>query len=148
MEVAMDKISKSFFDGEVLICGCSDKDNLYYKRLYKAFSDNGVKVYPMPTAPESELGFDTYKSFDELPKVPNSAYVLSHKSNTPALIEQLEKLGVKRIVFYGKACADDGILESCKNKGIQTRMGCPMMLFGSGFCWLHATIAGVKQEKK
>ena len=144
----MDKLNKQFFNGEVLICGCSDKDNFYYKRLYKAFTNNDVKVYPMPTTPDSELGFDTYKNFDDLPKVPNSAYVLSHKSNTPALVEQLESLGVKRIVFYGKVCVDDSILKSCENKGIQTRMGCPMMLFGSGPCWLHSVIAGVKREKK
>lgn len=144
----MEKINKSFFDGEVLICGCSDKDNLYYKRLYKAFVENDIKVYPMPTTPESKLGFHTYGEFKGLPKIPNSAYVLSHKSKTPEIVEQLDNIGVKKILFYGKACADANILQDCENRGIETRMGCPMMLFASGFCWLHAVIAGVKQEKK
>ncbi|MCL1917639.1 MAG: CoA-binding protein [Peptococcaceae bacterium] len=143
----MEKINKDFFGGEVLICGCSKQDNLYYKNLHKAFSDNGVKVFPMPTTPESALGFETFNSFDELPKVPNSAYVLSHKCNTPVLIEHLNKLGVKKVVFFGKACADKSVLDSCEEKGIQVRMGCPMMLFGGGIHRLHAFLAGVKQEK-
>ncbi|MDR2736302.1 MAG: CoA-binding protein [Gracilibacteraceae bacterium] len=143
----MEKINKAFFDGEVLICGCSKQDNLYYKNMYKAFTDNGIKVYPMPTTPESELGFETYTNFDDLPKVPNSAYVLTHKNQTPALIEQLDQLGVKRIVFFGKVCADESTLETCRKKGIQTRIGCPMMLFGGGFHRLHAFFAGVKQER-
>ncbi|MCL1791674.1 MAG: CoA-binding protein [Peptococcaceae bacterium] len=143
----MEKINKDFFGGEVLICGCSDIDRVYYKNLYKAFTDNGVKVFAMPTAPESSLGFETFKSFDELPKVPSSAYVLSHKKNTPGLIEELDNLGVKKIVFYGKVCADQEALDLCDKKGIQTRMGCPMMLFGGGVHRLHAFLAGVKQER-
>lgn len=141
----MEKINRQFFDGEVLICGCSDKDNLYYKRLYKAFNGNGIKVYPMPTSPESELGFETYKSFSDLPKKPKSAYVLSHKNNTPALLKELDKLGIKKILFYGAVCADETALKWCADKGIETRMGCPLMLFAGGPCWLHSVFAGVKR---
>jgi len=144
----MDKINKDFFNGEVLICGCSSKDNLYYKRLHKAFSENGIKVYPMPTDPKSELGFHTYEKFEDLPNIPRCAYVLSHKSITPKIVEQLSELGVNKILFYSMACADDSILKMCEKNRIQTRIGCPMMLFGSGFCWIHSLAAGVKQEKK
>lgn len=144
----MGKINKDFFEGGVLVCGCSSKDNLYYKRLYKAFTDNGIKVYPMPTTPESELGFTTYAKFNDLPEIPKSVYILSHKSLTPQIMEHLYELGVKKIAFYSMACVDSDILQTCQSKGIETTIGCPLMLFASGFCWIHAAIAGVKQEKR
>ena len=141
----MEKLSKDFFGNEVLICGCSDKDNLYYKRLNKAFLSNGITVYPMPTTPESELGFKTYKSYTDLPIIPKCAYILSYKSKTSEIIDELSGLGVNKIAFYGNACVDDEILHKCDSLGIETRLGCPMMLFASGFCWIHAKIAGVKR---
>lgn len=141
----MEKITKQFFDGGVVICGCADKDNLYYKRLHKAFTAHSVKVFPMPTVPESPLDFPTYAKLEDLPEPPACAYILSDKTEVPELVEQLALLGVKKLLFYSKADVDEATLEDCSRRGIETRLGCPLMLFCAGFCWLHGKLAGVKR---
>lgn len=143
----MEKISKGFFEGDVLVCGCTKSDNSYYRRLYKYFTANGIHVFPMPTKPESTLDFDTYADFSILPKIPKCAFVLSPKRDTPELINQLYNLGIQKIVFYGKSCADDAILADCKKHGIDVRIGCPLMLYAPGPCWLHAVVSGVVNER-
>ncbi len=144
----MEKIDAEYFEDEVLICGCTAQDNLYYKRLYKAFQNNGVKVLAMPTMPPTQLGFSTYDSLDALPGVPKCAFILSENSDTPDVIEKLAALGVKKVLFWGAADAPESIMALCESKGIAVRIGCPLMLYASGFCWLHGKFSGVRRAKK
>ncbi len=143
----MEKISKAFFGNEIVICGCTKADNLYYKRLYKAFNSNGVKVYALPTTPESDLGFETYPDLASLPHVPECAYILSDKEDEAAIVEELKKYGVKRILFYNNSLADDAVVADCERNGIEVRCGCPLLLYNGGPCYLHALIAGVSNER-
>ncbi len=144
----MEKISKDYWGNEIVICGCTKADNLYYKRLYKAFGDNGVKVYALPTTPESDLGFETYPNLAALPHVPECAYILSDKEDEAAIVEELKKYGVKKILFYNNSLADDAVVADCEKKGIEVRCGCPLLLYSGGPCYLHAVIAGVSDERK
>ncbi len=144
----MKKITKDFFGDEIVICGCTKADNMYYKRLYKAFTQNGVKVYALPTTPVSDLGFKTYPDLASLPHVPECAYILSDKEDEAAIVEVLKKYNVKRILFYNQGLADDGVVADCEKNGIEVRCGCPLMLYTGGPCSLHARIAGVAGERK
>ncbi|MCD8021267.1 MAG: CoA-binding protein [Clostridiales bacterium] len=144
----MKKLTKDFFGKEVVICGCTKADNMYYKRLYKHFTANHVKVYALPTTPESKLDFQTYPNLAALPHVPKCAYILSDKKDVPAIVEELKKYKVRRILFYSKAYVDEDVLKDCKEHRIEVRCGCPLMLYASGPCMLHAAIGGVMQERK
>jgi len=142
----MKKLSKEFLGNNVAVVGCGKADNLYYKRLYKHFTRNNIRLLGMPTSPPSPLGFETYPSFDSLPRPIDCAFVLSGKEDTPAILGELERIGVKRVVFFSKACADDSTVADLEHRGIEARMGCPLMLFAPGPCWLHCVISGVKRS--
>ncbi len=144
----MEKITKGYFGDEIAICGCTKADNAYYKRLYKSFTGNGVTVYGLPTVPVSDLDFETYPDLDALPHIPSCAYILCDKQDTPALLEDLKAHGVKKILFYSKKEIPEGVLEDCEKSGIEVRAGCPLMLYAGGPCALHASIAGVGEERK
>ncbi len=144
----MDKLSKSFLGNEIVVYGCTKADNLYYKRLYRAFSANGIKVYGLPTQPESELDFEVYPSLDAMPHVPSCAFVLCPRADTVKAVGALNKCGVKRFLFYSRKYVSDEALEICEKNGIEVRLGCPLMLYASGPCLLHAAAAGAMSERK
>ncbi len=144
----MEKLSKDFFEGEVLICGVTKADNMYYKRLYKHFSANNVKVYGLPTNPASDVGFETYPDLASLPHVPKCAFVLCDKENVPALVEELKKAGVSRLLFYSTKFVDDSVIKDCEKDGMDVRVGCPLLLYAGATCYLHAAAAGMLEERK
>jgi acyl-CoA synthetase (NDP forming) len=92
-------------------------------------------------------GFDVkvYQDFAELPKVPDTAFVLLKSDNVRNVIKPLKENGIKRILFHNKKIVDQAILEQCKEMGIETAVGCPMMLFGSGLHRVHGFFSGVKK---
>lgn len=145
----MEKLSKSFFGNEVLIWGCTPPDKVYYTRLYKAFTQNGITVYPMSIMPKdakTTLDFKTFDTLEEVSKIPECVYVLANKDTTHPTLKRFRDAGVKRIVFYSKACVSPEDLAECEKMGIETRLGCPMMLYGKGPCRLHAFLAGIKRK--
>ncbi len=144
----MEKISKDFLKGNLLICGCTKSDNAYYKRLNKHFTKNGINVLAMPTTPESELGFSTYMNYEDLPVTPDCAYVLSPKEKSGEIIDKMNELGVKKILFYGKVSADEEVLAKCEKYGMEVRMGCPLMLFAGATCYLHAMASGTMAQRR
>ncbi len=144
----MEKLSKDFFGNEIVIYGCTKADNMYYKRLNKHFSANGVKVFGLPTTPESELGFETFKDLDALPHVPACAFVLCEKEKTLDAVTDLKKHQVGRILFYSEKFASDEAVKFCEDNGIEVRFGCPLMLYAPASCYLHAAISGELDERK
>lgn len=142
----MEKLSKGFLGSNVAVVGCTKADNLYYKRLHKHFTKNGVRLIGMPTTPPSPLGFETYPDFDSFPLPIDCAFVLSDKKDTPGIVGELARIGVKRVLFYGKASLDAGMVADCEKRGMEVRMGCPLMLFGSGPCQLHRALSGVQRD--
>ncbi len=144
----MEKIDKGFWGNEIVICGCTKADNAYYKRLYKHFTANQVQVYALPTHPESELGFETYPDLSALPHIPECAFVLCEKEGIPSLARELIEAGVRRILFYSKTYAEDAVIAECQKAGVEVRVGCPLMLYASGPCYLHAAVGGVLEERK
>ncbi len=144
----MEKISKSFWGNEIIIYGCTKSDNMFYKRLYKNFTSNGVKVYGLPTTPESKLDFTTYPDLDSMPHVPACAYVLCAKDETLTAVEDLHKHGVTRVLFHSPIFVSDAALSYCEKNGMEARIGCPLMLYAPASCYVHAAIRGVLSERK
>jgi acyl-CoA synthetase (NDP forming) len=141
----MVKLYKDFFkDNDVLFVGYSSRNSGYSKAIYKAFTDNRIKVYPLNTKDNASYDVKVYKSVAELPVMPKSAFILLNKDNTVKAVKELIGKGVKRILFYSKNTADPAVVAECEKAGIETAYGCPMMIYGSGLHKFHALFAGVK----
>ncbi len=142
----MEKINKNFFKGnEILFVGYSSKNKAFCNGVMNAFVKNGFKVYPMNTRTKDGFDVKVYQDFTELPKVPDTAYVLLKSGNAQNVIKPLKENGIKRILFQNEKVADQAVQEQCKQLGIETAVGCPMMLFGSGLHRIHGFFAGVKR---
>ena len=141
----MTRIDKYFFDNkEVLFVGFSVKQKAFCNSVYKAFSDNGIKVYPMNKRKGAQLDMKVYTEFAELPVVPKTAYVLLNRENTKSVVKELADRGVKKVLIQSKNNADEDTLKQCSNLGMEAVVACPMMIFGKGFHKLHAFFAGVR----
>ncbi len=141
------KLDKEFFEGgEVLFIGYSSSNPGFSRMIYKAFTNAGLKVFPINTR-QGGRGFDikVYKSLDELPHIPKSAYVLISGKKTKDTVEQLKDKGIKRVLFHNSRLATPEALDICAKAGIETAVACPMMVFGSGLHKLHARIKGVNR---
>lgn len=142
----MEKINKNFFKGnDILFVGYSSKDKMFCNSVMNAFVKNGFKVYPMNSRTKEGFDIKVYQTFEELPEVPETAYVLLKSENARKVIKPLKDNGVKRILFQNNKIADKEILDQCSQLGIEAAIGCPMMLFGSGLHRIHAFFAGVKR---
>ncbi|HWQ31032.1 MAG TPA: CoA-binding protein, partial [Negativicutes bacterium] len=130
---------------EILFVGYSSKDKMFSNGVLNAFVKNGFKVYPMNSRTKEGFDVKVYQTFEELPKVPETAYVLLKSENARKVIKPLKDNGVKRILFQNNKVADKEILDQCSQMGIEAAIGCPMMLFGSGLHRVHAFFAGVKR---
>ncbi len=144
----MEKLTKSYFGKEILICGVSQKDRVYYNRLYKAFTGAGIHVYGLPTNPESELDFKTVPDLDSLDHIPECAFMLCPKTEEASLAKELRKRGVKKLLVYSKSYAPDSLVSECAEDHVEVRAGCPLLLYGGGTCALHALFAGESKERK
>lgn len=141
----MVKLYKGFFkDKDVLFVGYSSRNSGYSKGIYKAFTDNGIRVYPYNIKENAQYDVKVYKRLSELPVVPQTAFVLLNTKNASGAVMELIDKGVKRILFRSKVTADQATLEACDKAGVETAYGCPMMLLGSGLHKIHAVLAGVK----
>lgn len=142
----MEKISKDFLKGnEILFVGYSSKNKAFCGTVMNAMVKNGFKVYPMNSRTKDGFDVKIYQSFSELPKIPDTAYMLLKSDNARNMIKPLKENGVKRILFQNAKVADQDTLNLCKDMGIETAVGCPMMLFGSGLHRIHGFFAGVKR---
>ena len=143
----MTKLNKDFFtDNEVLFVGYSGgKNKVFVQGVHRAFVKHGLKVYPMNPRKDASFDVKVYRSFDELPKVPASAFVLLSKENAKKAIKELKERGVKKILFQSKRMADRELLDQCKALGLETAVACPMMVFGGGFHKFHGFLAGVRK---
>lgn len=136
---------KEFYEGnEVLFVGYSSKNQAFSKMIYQAFTDNGIQVYPMNSKEDGSYDVKVYHSFDQIPKMPATAYLLLNKENIKKVLPKIAEKGVKKVQFQNKKYIDDAIVNECQTLGIETLAACPMMKFGKGFHRFHAFLAGVK----
>jgi acyl-CoA synthetase (NDP forming) len=141
----MTKLYKGFFkDKEVLFVGYSSRNSAYSQEIFKTLTNNQMKVYPYNTKENAEYDVKVYQKLSELPIMPKSAFILLNKDNSTKAVKELIGKGVKRILFRSAKTVDPAIIEECEKAGIETAVGCPMMVFGAGFHKFHALLAGVK----
>ena len=141
----MVKLYKGFFvDKDVLFVGYSSRNSGYSKEVFKAFTNNQMKVYPYNIKENVNQDIKIYKSLEELPVVPKSAFILLNKDNATKAVKELIGKGVKKILFYSQKGVELATLEECERAGVETAYGCPMMIYGTGFHKFHALLAGVK----
>lgn len=141
----MNKLSKDFFkDKEVLFVGYSSRNNAYSKEIYNAFANNQIKVYPYNTKENASYDIKVYQKLAELPKIPNTAFILLNQENTVKAVKDLLGKGVKKILFRSEKAVDKATLAECEKAGIETAFGCPLMIYGKGMHKIHAFFAGVK----
>lgn len=141
----MVKLYKGFFkDDSVLFVGYSSRNSGYSKMIYKAFTDNRIKVYPFNTKENATYDVKVYKTLEELPVMPKTAFILLNKDNTTKAVNVLLGKGIKRILFRSQKSVDPAVLAECDKAGIETAFGCPMMVYGTGMHKIHALFSGVK----
>ncbi|MCX8131230.1 MAG: CoA-binding protein [Clostridia bacterium] len=141
----MTKLNKEFFsNNEVLFVGFSEKNSKYCMTIYQAYTNNGIQVYPLNTKAGGSYDVKVYKNFSELPKIPETAYILLSPENTKKAVKALAENGVKKILFHNKKIADADTLAECDKMGIKTAVACPLMIFGSGLHKIHGFFAGVR----
>lgn len=142
----MRNLKEEFFNDEkeVLFMGYSSRAPQFSNSVYKAFTNAGIKVYPLNPKKEGRYDVTVYNSIAELPKVPTVAYILLNKDNARKAVEQLKGTGVKKIFFQRGKTADKALLEECASLGFKTAVACPLMLFGTGIHKLHGLLAGIK----
>lgn len=141
----MKNLKNDFFtEKDILFMGYSSRTPQFSNMIYKAFTDAGMKVYPVNPKTSAKYDVKVYQDISELPKVPSIAYILLDNDNAKTAVRQLKDSGVKKILFHRGKTADQSLLDECKQAGIETAVACPMMIFGSGLHKLHALFAGVK----
>lgn len=141
----MNKVTREFFNGkDILFVGYSSRNKAYSKSIYQAFTENNIKVYPFNTKAGADFDVKVYKSLNELPVVPKTAFILLNKENTTKAVKMLSDKGINRILFYSAKAVEPAVLEECSKQGIETATGCPMMIFGKGLHKFHALLAGVR----
>ena len=142
----MIKLNRDFFkDNEVLFFGYSSRRRAFSNSIYKAFTDAGITVFPVNPKKNATYDVKVYSDISQLQKVPSTAYVLLNNENARKAINQIKGSGIKKILFQPGKTADQQILDECAAAGIETAVGCPMMLFGSGIHRFHGFLSGVKR---
>jgi len=141
----MKNLKNEFFnEKDILFLGYSSRTPQFSNMIYKAFTNAGIKVYPVNPKTSAKYDVKVYKDISELPRIPSTAYILLNNDNAKSAVRQLIDKGVKKILFHRGKTADQSILDECRKAGIETAVACPMMLFGSGIHKLHGFFAGVK----
>ncbi|MCX7709689.1 MAG: CoA-binding protein [Clostridia bacterium] len=141
----MQKLGKEFFiNNEVLFVGYSSRDIRLSKEIFNAFTNKGIKVYPLNRKENVRFDIKVYKRPAELPKIPKCAYLLINADNAEAIIQQLAENGVRRILFHSSKTVHPSTLDQCRKMGIETAVACPMMTLGSGLHRIHGFFSGVR----
>ena len=141
----MKNLKNDFFtEKEILFMGYSSRVPQLSSMIYKAFTDAGMKVYPINPKASEKYDVKVYQNISELPKIPSIAYILLDNENAKTAVRQLKDSGVKKILFHRGKTVDQSLLDECKVAGLETAVACPMMIFGSGLHKLHGFFAGVR----
>lgn len=142
----MTKLSKEFFaDNEVLFVGYSSRNERFCSDVMQAMMNAGIKVIPFNKKAGGSGQVRVFNSFESLPKVPRCALVLLNSRNARTAVKELSAHGVQKVLFQSKRTATPEVLDECAGLGLEAAVGCPMMLFGSGFHRFHGFLAGVKK---
>jgi len=138
------RVSRSFFVAkDMLFIGYSKRHEAFCKTVKEAFEKSGATVYAVNPRGGPE-GVEVFASLKAVPARPEFAYVVTNKTTTAKLVDELASRGVKRMLFNSRMSVDQATLERCAGLGIETAVACPMMALGGGFHRFHGFLAGVR----
>lgn len=139
-------IKEGFFtNNQVLFIGVSTNPKSFSRSIYKDFVKAGVEVYPLSKKEFDIDGNIVYTNVDQLPTIPECAYILLNKNNTKVAVEALKGKGIKKILFHSKNTVDQETLNTCKSMGIEVVVACPKMMISSlPIHKIHGFLAGVR----
>lgn len=140
----MQKLNKGFINTSLLVCGCTPKDKAHMNILHKDLTEQGIELFILSAKPETTVDFKTYDQLQDLPKIPDCAYILSDRDKTSEILQNVVDLGIKKILFYSSACFSLEDEMKCKQMQIETRCGCPILFSDVLPCRIHAFLGGYK----
>jgi hypothetical protein len=139
------KLNKEFFiNDEVLFVGYSNRMIGFCKKMYQAFTNNGIKVYPLNSNKNTDYDVKVYNSLEEMAVIPRTAFILFNEDSEIKVIKKLANKGVIRILFQDSKATKKEIIEECGKMGIETLVACPLMKFGKGLHRFHGFCTGVR----
>lgn len=141
----MKKLNLRYFDSqEVMLIGLSSNEKSYSQRVYKAMTEQGIPVYPVNNRKDVTFGINVFKSTQEVPETTTIACVLTKKEHNEGLVEQIIKMGIKKILVRSESQLSEKDIDAINREKIELSIGCPFMVLGKGLHRFHGYLAGVK----
>lgn len=137
--------TRDFFkNDEVLIIGYSSKTKSFCRRVAKGISNAGITIYALNHNKSDNFDMKVFQSISELPKIPQTAYVILNPENTAKAVKGLKNSGIKNIMFQPGTVTSE-TKEECVSMGMEVIEACPLMVFGKGIHRIHGFFAGLKK---
>ena len=140
----MNRLTKDYFGGSVILVGYSSEDKSFSRMVYKEMVAQGIRVYPLNRNESGNYDIQVHQSLADLDSIPETACVLVGKNSVLEAIKALESYGVKRVLIQSRAFANEEVEIFCRTKGIELTAGCPFMAIGKGLHRFHGFLAGVR----
>ncbi|HOX47675.1 MAG TPA: CoA-binding protein [Spirochaetia bacterium] len=139
------KFSKDFFEpGPLAFLGYSSKSPAYSAEIKEALEGGGFAVHAVNKRPSAKLEAPVHSSLGELPPETRQAFVLLAGGRALEAVEELGKLGYKKVLFRSRGLAGQAALERAAALGMEVAAGCPLMAYGKGLHRFHGFLAGVR----
>lgn len=140
------KFSKDFFSpGPLAFVGYSSKSPAYSAEIKETLERAGFTVHPVNKNPSSMLELPLHRCLDVLPPETRQALVLLAGDRALAAVEDLGKLGYRKVLFRSRGLAGKAALERAAALGMEVAVGCPLMVYGKGLHRFHGFLAGVRR---
>ncbi len=131
---------------EVVFIGLSSDPRSFSRKVYQDFTNAGFKVYAVNKRKFREPDLEVYSSVNQIPEVPECAYILLSKEKTRKAVEDLKGTGIKKLILQSSKTVDQETLDECIKMGLETVVACPRMFLSKGLMHrLHGFFAGIKK---
>lgn len=131
----MTQLTSEFFaDDSILFLDLTEKG------LICPISRNAIKVMEKRDIKVCKIQEGIAEELNSMKKVPSSAFILCGKHDMTNILHNLSEKGIQRILFHPFHIPEKSTVDTCRAYGINTIIGCPMMLFGKGLCKIHASL--------
>lgn len=141
----MKKLNLSYFNNqEVVLIGLSSNKKSYSQKVYEVLTENRIMVYPVNKRSDITFDINVLKSIFEVPRTSTIACVLTKKENNEGMVEQIIKMGIKKILVRSKSQLSEKDIDIINREKVELTIGCPFMVYGKGLHRFHGYLTGVK----
>jgi len=110
---------KDFFDSKSFaVVGATDNVEKYGYKVFKRLEKTGKPCYPVHPKLSQIDGIKVYASLSDLPVIPEAVNIIVPTSATEKVVEECNKLGIKKVWMQPGAESEKAILY-CKDNEIQ-----------------------------